>query len=62
MSQEFKSMDDKRCYTCIQWEGLRSWDKDTRLIKVDEKVSENCLLQHKKVRGDSVCDHFFPVH
>ena len=61
MSQEFKPLDDKHCYTCIQWEGSRSWDKEKRLVKVDEKQSENCLVLHKEVRGDSLCEHFFPI-
>lgn len=61
MSAEFKPFDEKHCYTCIQWEGQRSWGEDKKTVKVDEKQSANCLLLHKSVRGDSFCDHFFPI-
>jgi hypothetical protein len=61
MCQEYKPMSDRHCCTCIQWEGARSWDKETKLIKVDEKISAHCLLLHKEVRGVDYCERFFPI-
>jgi len=62
MSRDYRSIEEKRCYTCIQWEGHRTWDSKTKLVSVNEKSDENCLALHKKVRGDSLCERFFPIH
>lgn len=62
MGREYKSMEEKRCYACIQWEGHRTWDGKTKLVSVNEKSNEHCLVLHKRVRGDGMCERFFPIH
>lgn len=61
MSQDFKPIDAKHCYTCIQWDGQRNWYPEKKVVKVDEKKEGPCRVFHKNVKGDCVCDHFFPI-
>ena len=61
MSREYKSMEEKHCYACIQWEGHRTWDRKTKQVSVNDKSNEHCLALHKKVRGDGMCERFFPI-
>jgi hypothetical protein len=60
MNQDFKKPDAKHCYACLQWDGPRSYDPVRKLLKVDETKEDNCRLLHKKVKGSSVCERFFP--
>ncbi|HKL85416.1 MAG TPA: hypothetical protein VJ861_03695 [Treponemataceae bacterium] len=61
MAQNFKPIDGKHCYSCIQWDGPRTWDSIKKLVKVDEKKLEICRITHKKVRGESFCEHYFAI-
>ena len=61
MEQDLKKAGVKRCYACIQWEGQRTYYSDKKLIKVDALREGNCLVHHKKVKGSSSCDQFFPL-
>lgn len=54
-------MEEKHCYACIQWEGHRTWDRKTKQVSVNDKSNEHCLALHKKVRGDGMCERFFPI-
>ena len=54
MSQEFRPIDAKHCYTCIQWDGQRTWYAEKKLVKVDEKKEGLCRVLHKNVKGDYV--------
>ncbi len=61
MSQEFKPIDARHCYTCIQWDGQRTWYADKKLVKVDVKKEGPCRVFHKKVKAEYQCEHFFPI-
>ncbi len=61
MSQDLKEAGVKRCYACIQWEGQRTYYPEKKQIKVDVKREGNCLMLHKKTKGDSSCEHFFAL-
>jgi hypothetical protein len=60
MSKELKKMEGKHCYACLQWDGPRTFDPEKKMLLVDENLEENCLIFHKKVKGSSTCDRFFP--
>lgn len=61
MAQNFKPMNAKHCYACIQWDGQRALDHEKKVIKVDDKKAETCRILHKKVKGDGYCEKFFPI-
>jgi hypothetical protein len=64
MAQELKPLGKKRCYACIQWEGLRTimLDKNgKKVLKVDIGAEFNCAIHHCKMRGNKTCDQFFPI-
>lgn len=61
MSQDLKDSGVKRCYACIQWEGQRTYYPEKKQIKVDPAREGNCLMLHKKIRGDGNCEHFFAL-
>lgn len=58
MEQDFKKIDVKRCYACIQWDGQRTWYPEKKLMKVAENSEGNCRVFHVKKRGSASCEHF----
>lgn len=58
MDQDFKKAGVKKCYACIQWEGLRTYYPDKKQIKVAPSHEGNCLVQHKKFKGTHFCDNY----
>jgi hypothetical protein len=61
MSKELKEAGVKKCYACIQWEGIRTFYPATRQIKVDAGSEGKCLITHQKTKGGGHCDQFFPL-
>jgi len=64
MSQDFEPLNKKRCYACIQWDGIRtiSVDQDgKKVLRVDKHVDGYCNQRHLKIRGDKTCKLFFKV-
>lgn len=61
MSQDFKPIIAKRCYACIQWEGIRSYDPEKKIVKVDVGREGKCLVHRTMVKGDHYCDAFFQL-
>lgn len=61
MEQDFKKIDVKRCYACIQWDGQRTWYPEKRLMKVAENSEANCRVFHERKRGSASCEHFMPI-
>lgn len=59
--QDFKPAGVAKCYACIQWEGQRSFYPDKKQIKVDTKIEGHCLVHHKKTKGESTCEKYFPL-
>ena len=61
MNQDMKDAGAKRCYACIQWEGQRTYYRDTKKIKVDVGREGNCLVHHRMEKGSHFCDQYFPL-
>lgn len=61
MSQDLKPIAVKRCYACIQWDGIRSYDPATKLVKVDVGREGKCLVHRTMVKGSFYCDSFFQL-
>lgn len=61
MSQDLKPMSVKRCFTCTQWDGIRSFDHVQQLVKVDAGMEANCRIKHKNVKGSFFCPDFFKL-
>lgn len=61
MSQDFKPAESGKCYACIQWEGVRSYYPEKKIFKVDVKREGRCLVLQKNVKGESTCEHYFPL-
>jgi len=57
---EIKKAESKHCSACLQWDGPRTYNREKDLIKVDETKEDNCRILHKKIRGSSTCDRFYP--
>lgn len=61
MSQDLKPIAAKRCYACIQWEGVRSYDRQTKMAKVDVGREGKCLVHRTLVKGSHYCDQFYQL-
>lgn len=58
MSQEILPAKARRCYACIQWEGVRTYKREEGIIKVDQTKEAFCLLLREKKPGRGTCDKF----
>lgn len=58
MEQDFKKVDVKRCYACIQWDGQRTWYPEKKLMKVSENREGHCRVFHEPRKGSATCEHF----
>jgi hypothetical protein len=56
MAKGFHSAEVSKCYSCIQWEGDRSFDRKNKTIRADLRAQGNCLLWRKLTSGRSSCD------
>ena len=61
MSQELRETGSKKCFSCIQWTGQRTFYPEKKQIKVDVGSDGTCLVVHQKVRGSFHCEQFFPL-
>ena len=61
MSQDILHAGTRRCYACIQWDGVRSYDAAKGSIKTDPGSEGNCRVKHAKVKGNHYCDLFFAL-
>jgi len=61
MSQEFKEIGTKHCYTCIQWDGQRTFYPEKKTIKVDAGAIGKCRITHQPVKGSGHCEQHFPL-
>ncbi len=60
MSKELKKIEGKHCYSCLQWDGPRTYNAEKGMLLVDETLAEDCRIFHKKMKGSSTCEHYFP--
>lgn len=61
MPQDIHRLGSRHCYTCIQWDGRRSFDPATKTLKVDTGSEGRCLIKHANVKGTHVCDLYYPL-
>lgn len=61
MGQDFKPVNVKNCYACLQWDGNRTYYPDRKVVKVDDRTEANCRIYHKKIKGTSFCEHYHPM-
>lgn len=61
MGQDFKPLSVKNCYSCLQWDGTRTYYADRKVVKVDDRIEANCRIFHKKMKGTSTCDRYSPM-
>lgn len=61
MEQDFKKIDERHCFSCIQWDGQRTYYPDKKVIKVDVSKEALCRISRKKIRGSSICERYFPM-
>ncbi len=61
MSQDILRIGTRRCFACIQWDGRRSYDATRASIKTDPGSEGNCRVKHHPVKGNHVCDLYFPL-
>jgi hypothetical protein len=63
MSQEIYTVvpGSPRCYSCIQWDGVRSFDHEHEQVKVDAGSEGNCRVLRKMMKGSSHCENYFPL-
>jgi len=59
--QEMMDATAKRCYSCIQWDGQRTYYPEKKIIKVDVNKEGTCRITRQKVKGSSHCDEYFPL-
>ena len=61
MSQDIYPAGERRCYSCIQWDGNRVYDPGIRKIKVDAGSRGTCRVSRAPIRASSRCESFFPL-
>jgi hypothetical protein len=61
MSQDLKETGKIRCYSCIQWDGKRTYYPEKKLIKVDVSSEGKCRISGAKTKGSSHSNEFFPL-
>jgi hypothetical protein len=61
MPQDIHQLGARHCFTCIQWDGHRTFDQVAKTIRVDSGSEGNCRVHHTKVKGTHYCDQFNPL-
>lgn len=61
MPQDIYAVGKKACYSCLQWDGKRSYDQEHGKIKVDLGNQGHCRMIHAEVKGSSRCDNFYAI-
>jgi len=61
MPKDYEAMNEKRCYACMNWDGIRSVDSAKRKILVDQRDTSNCRYWHVNKQGDDTCVQFNPI-
>lgn len=61
MSQDLYRRGTRHCYACIQWDGRRSYDSTTGIIKTDAGQEGACRVKHAAVKGTGYCDLYYAL-
>ena len=61
MPQDIHHLGSRYCYTCIQWDGHRSFDQSAKTIRADTSSEGRCLVKHSNVKGTHVCALHYPL-
>jgi hypothetical protein len=61
VSQDIKPVHVKRCYSCIQWDGVRSFNRELQIVKVDAASSGFCRVLRTQTKGSHTCPQFFQM-
>jgi len=61
MAKDYKSINAKQCYACMNWDGTRSVSAEKKQILVDDRVYANCRYWHVKQQGDDTCVQCNPI-
>lgn len=61
MPQDIHQLGSRHCYSCIQWDGRRTFDQVAKTIRADIGSDGRCLVKHSNVKGTHSCDLFFPL-
>jgi hypothetical protein len=59
--QDLLPLSTKHCYSCMNWEGVRTVYTKDKKVKADSKENANCVYWHKKVLGGKCCEQFNPI-
>jgi hypothetical protein len=61
MAQDILKLGAHHCYACIQWDGTRTVEHEKKQIRADAVSEGICLVKHSKVKGNHVCELYFPI-
>jgi hypothetical protein len=61
MAMDIHQLGDRKCYACIQWDGHRTYDRDSKTIKADISSEGRCLFKHASIKGTRRCEQFSPL-
>lgn len=61
MARDLMPAGNRRCYSCVQWEGTRTFFREKKQIKVDPHETGHCLIFKMKKTGSMSCEHHEPL-
>jgi len=61
MSQDIYPIGQHRCYSCLQWDGVRTYDHEKAKIKVDASSLGNCRISHNRIKGTAFCENYYAL-
>ena len=61
MSQDLYPIGQHHCYSCLQWDGTRTYEQEKGKIKVDASSLGKCRIAHSRIKGTAFCDNYSPL-
>ncbi len=59
--RDLRPMNAKRCYACLNWDGVRTVYHSEKKIKADDNEKANCRFYHQPRFGHDSCEQFNPI-
>jgi hypothetical protein len=59
--RDFHPLSSKKCYACLNWDGVRTVYHTEKKIKVDDTEKGACKYWHKNFQGRDICEQFNPI-
>lgn len=59
--RDIRPLNQRRCFTCLNWDGTRTIYQAEKKIKCDDTDSANCRYWHQPKHGHDVCDQHNPI-